>query len=449
MKNIGFKRIFVLTVVLFLMIATPACSQSVIYTHLGSNSEYSKIRHYRNDVDIRYEFFTLNPYGARAFYYVDRSSGLVFSFTLPLYYDIADFEIYNDNVYFCGSNNTDPYWGYFNIDSVFFYSGDVHFAMINLPVNNNGAAYIDVPLNLDVFEESGKIHVVMVGSGYENYTYCGYIAEAWQASLGWSFQYTMDTSHTVLYKDVAVTDSYVVVLGGTYTSISYPAIGSLKHRILYYDRPTGSATQSIFEYAAGTFPATSVNVPARVTDNSIFSPIPTGMHIIHTKSDGFATVCTDSDYDCVISFYQDPVYDPYERVEFSDGPVYIAEIAFNPIANSLGLLNSVSGVYRKVPLTPSIEKSWTEDYLWTSIDRVNGNNDFILSGSVWNPNLAVQWLFDPFNTNECVQNTELDVFELDTKQEELNLLQAIRPSNITCDDYHVTIDKTNIIVECE
>ena len=437
-------RLFFLISILWTI---PSAGQNTIYNHPASNSETSLIRYYKGSVDIRVEQWTIDPSGnaARSCNYVNRATGDVYTFYFPSHYGIGDFEILGGNVYFCGENGTFAYWGYFNIDSVFFLGGNVHYSKLPYSPYPYTQDYISGLGRLDVFEKSGHIHVVMLGHGYSSEGEGKVVAEAWQSSSGWKFWYSIEDDCIVTYRDIAVTDNYVVIVGHTCPNGTSP----LKHWLLHYNRPTAAtADKSIFEIMGGVVPSNPANVPVHTTDNSIFSPQNANMFITKTQSDGFATVCTESGGYCVVSLYSSPTINPYDRVEFSDGNNFMSEIAYNDYVNNLCLIKGWNVLYRIGVSLPYVEKVTTDMYHWISVDNIPGTNHFTLSGSEWDFSMAKQWLFDVNTTNDCIQKEEVNKQKLSNTQIESNLQQPINEYGVNWLQYEAKPIRSNMVIKC-
>ena len=417
---------------------SPSLGQNIIYKHPACNSETSLIRYYKDDVDIRVEQWVLDPSGnpAQSCSYVDRSTGLAYTFYFPSYCIVSDFEILKGNVYFCGGDLPSAYWGYFNIDSVFFFGGDVHY--VSVPTSET--PYVNGLRFLDVFEESGSIHIVMTGNGYTSNGMVSVVAEAWYNTFGWTFWFAIDNSHTLFLRDITLTDDYVVIVG------SYNG----KHTILHYDRPSGANVYySMFSLLGGT-PGSSVNAPLHITDASIFTPynIYTNMLARHTSNNGFITVCNSSSNSYVVSYYSTPVVDPYERFSFTDDISGLLDMAYNEYVNSLCLTKCMNTIYRIRPYAANIEKVNTDLFHWTSIDDIPKSKYFTLSGSTWDLSAAMHWIYDVSNHNNCISIVELPINNILRKQDTINLPQEIINRDFSWRSYHTTIYPSEIEIIC-
>ena len=447
MKNahIIFKPIIRLLFLICNLWAIPSSGQNIIYNHPASNSESSLIRYYKDSVDIRVEQWTIDPSSgntARSCNYVNRATGDVYTFYFPSHYGIGDFEIFDGNVYFCGENGTNAYWGYFNIDSVFFLGGNVHYVLLS----NSATSHIMGLNRLDVFEESGTIHIVMLGVGTTLSNTGSAVAEAWKPSgSGWKFWYSIESDCIVTYRDIAVTDNYVVIVGHSCPNGASP----LKHWLLHYNRPTAATSNlSIFEIMGGSIWGTPAYIPVHLTNDFIFSPQNANMFIAKTQGDGFSTVCTESGGYCVVSMYSNPTVNPYERFKFIDGNSFMSEIAYNSHATTLCLVKGWNVVYNIGTTLPTIEKVTTDMYHWISIDDIPSTNLFTISGAEWDFSMAKQWLFDVNNPNNCISRESVNTYDLPKEQVEGMLQQNISNDFITWSHYSTRIFRSRIVVKC-
>lgn len=436
MKKTKYNSALPLMLFFFLgiMMSIPCEAQNTIYKHPACNSETSLIRYYKKNVDIRVELWVIDPWGnySQSCSYVDRATGNAYTFYFPSYCVISDFEILNGNVYFCGNDLPGAYWGYFNIDSVFFLGGDIYY----VPVPTTSSTHINHLRFLEVFKESGLVHIVMTGAGNTGTGTGNVIAEAWQTTSGWKFQYTIDPESALIYRDITLTDNYIVIVGTYYG----------EHMVLHYDKPSGTnAYLSMFQLLPPP-----ISIPLHITSGSIFIPynIYTGMYVQHTSGDGFATVCNNSATSYVVSYYTNPLTNPYERFSFSDNTSGILEISYNGYSNSLCITKGWYTIYRMMSPVASVESINTNMHHWTSIDDIPKSNHFILSGSSWDLSTAMHWLYDVNNPNDCITIGNIPIQDLQRNQYNINLTQYPNDLIITWRDYPVRIIPSNIFIEC-
>ena len=446
-------QLFQAVLLVVLLCSTRCFGQNVIYNHPASNSELSLIRHYKGDVDIRVEQWVFLDNGkwttARSCNYVDRATHNVFTFYIPSYYEIGDFEILDSILYFCGSTNQKVFWGYFNIDDVFFSSGNIY--CVEFPYSSFGPILNEEIFSLkklEVFKALGSTHIVMLGNGHSPSVVSGeVIAEAWETTSGvWSFWYTMDTENLFTFQDLAITDNYVVV-AGTYTHD--PEL----FMYLHYNRPTGTLAQhSMFEiYGGAPSPSSTPAItPIHYTDNSIFSIYHHYREIFvrKTENDGFATICNNSSTSYVVSFYSTPSANPYIRTTFSDISSWLTEAAYNQYANSLCIVKGTDYLYQLTPSSPYVDKVSTDVFIWNSIDDIPQRPNFTISGSTLDMLMAKQWLYDMGSANDCIRTEELLLSDILRDQREDVILQKIEQNNCQRGNFLPNVVKSELVIEC-
>ena len=245
---------------------------------------------------------------------------------IPTNWDVWDFVVYDGFVYFCGqeSRNYNYYaiFGYFNIQDVFFNNGLIAYYKTDLHA-------IATLQKIDAKRtSSGDIHMVMIGTGYPSKSSpCSMIADAWLDAMGnITFKYTVESSGTYQFNDVALTDNFAVVSAmGLLSGIT----GSI-HNVLYYKEPVlpnNSYFDSWYLYQTPLWQADPSTLLAS-------QPI----QITKMEQDGFATVCLSSfPGKIAVSIFSSPTTPPIKRfiLPYDD---YFQEIVYNPQKLALFIL---------------------------------------------------------------------------------------------------------------
>lgn len=145
-----------------------AMGQNVIFDNPTVKTEYSVIRNYNREVDISYDL----EGGIHCFNYHDLSTLQTYNVQVPYWFDVLDFKIMDDTVYFCGNNDqtSRAKFGWFDIHSVFFGVGTIYYK--SMPITY----HVDYPsidteivhsfARMGVFKISGHTHLYLVGDGY-------------------------------------------------------------------------------------------------------------------------------------------------------------------------------------------------------------------------------------------------------------------------------------------
>lgn len=383
------KRLFPSVIILcFIAINGLFCAesghaQSIIY-NANPHSEYSIIRNYDDHVDITHNIIC----DSVSFNYIDRSSLSVISAYCSGHFNVSDFVIFGDSVFFCGdSAGMCAVYGYFNIHDVFFSGGAINYRriVVNNPIDTNYSRIIHLDKIAAGKALSGETHLLMVGRGYyydvninnhgSHYYYPGVIVDVKiDASGSNQVKYTVDRPYKLLYDDVIVADNYAIV-----SARSTSNTATCSHNFLYYSSPVNLG----YSY----FPSTPIsNIQMWTTSQAVLTlPANDKIHLAKTTTDGFATVCHkyngNGNNPFVISIYNDPLSIPTFRYELPFTDINCQEVVYNPLLSELYILPEMSSVLYGIryPYTMS-EIITAKNIGWTSIDNADNDNYEILSG---------------------------------------------------------------------
>ena len=437
MKN----KLLIIIMLSVLLPFFPCHAQNIIWEHPGCNSETSMIRHYKDRVDIRLERFSYYYNSQRAFHYVDRATNLVFSFYFSP--SVHDYEIKGDYLYFCGAHNGHAFWGYFNIDSVFFMGGKVYYREVPTYLNSDGDQIYSFN-KLEVVDIAGSTHMIMTGGGYSNIVAASVLADAIVSSLPWNLHYIIDTSQTLSFDDVTITDNYAVVVGHT-----TPSSGLSEHYVLSHSLNVAvSPGPSIFSLLPNT-------ISYYCTNSSIFVPFAQYINIVGMENDGFATVCTDisdpGNYRYVVSLYSSPTIDPYLRIGFSDGINGTNELAYSSVTHTLAMVTGVNHINTLTPPYSHIDiinTNMATGLHWFSIDSIPNSTSFTLSGAAWDYSLAKQWVYDMSRPNGCINKGIIEYSAIDRYQYSNAIVLDKKLWSDQPHEYTVEIIKSNMVIIC-
>lgn len=409
-KNHLFQcRLWYFVLPMLLLDSIPVHSQGTI---LSSNqcSEFSIIRNYESNVDITYNVML----DTITFNYVDRNTMTTLSVNIQNQFLVWDFLVFHDSVFFCGESNQTAVFGYFDIQDVFFSSGNINYYTLPTDYNIVSLKRIDVTKAL-----SGATHLLMTGLGYlyfannnvsdkeiidstdddRSFYYLGAVVEAWRpipSVTNTKMRYTLiDTHYTYLYDDVAFTDNYAIITAHT-------ADSTTTHNLFYYKSPI-SPSNGYLDSWISTPPLS--NTPIQKTDLSIIQ-LGSNIKITIMQKDSFATACKNLlDSNITISIYKNPTQQSVKR--FAIPGTYICqEIVYNTLQKALYLLDS--NLYHiRHPFVTSLKLEETSYNRWLSLDNTDHETQVILSG--WDPSMMIvypkmYWLFDINNINSCYNN---------------------------------------------
>lgn len=189
---------------------------------------------------------------------------------LPNYYNISDFEIYNDTVYFCGRADSG------SIVALFGY-----FSLVSFPYSSVYCCHIQSLKELKklaIYNNGNKPHVVFTGTMGKNKSV---LSDAIISSYNsWDFAIAYDTYiDDLIFDDVAVTDDYIV---------SSSRIFNLDSGLIqYFHKPPTYHTMFPYYY---------------ITRSIEYNPI-SQILITACQKDTFATLCNVSPSAFVMSKY--------------------------------------------------------------------------------------------------------------------------------------------------
>ncbi len=425
LKNLHFAFMAVLTA-----LPLGSVAQSAIYSFNYMESEFAIIRSYKDNVDIDFSFY-LSRMG---FNYIDRNSGNVYH--VPFDYPVNDIEILGDTLYFCGSYDYgNAMYGFFKISDVFFNNGDINYCIAHIPFFlDNTYSVIGSLSRLEVKKTlSGEIHMLMVGSGYwydeniwhygSHYYYPGVIMDALIDNSGLSnVVYTMDTTNSIHYDDVALTDDFAVVTATMDNSISQKT-----HNIFYYNHP---ALVNENYFSCYNYPVTNnILVNRRYNNISDFYLYAHIIPVIGMEADSFATAVDGFGMEegdgMVVSIYDAPTNPPVERFVLP-GIMGVKEMAYNKTMQTLYIINS-SYIYA-IPypfVNVYMVRTVDVDYHWFFIDNTFDEHHEILSGTNWT--VKQLWKYDDqISEHECENLEDLEKIDISKIEYTANFEQKIK-----------------------
>lgn len=338
-------------------------------------SSHSIVREFKENIFIVY-----NTDGTDySVSYADLAAGMVLSAQLPAA-DVADFEIYNGTVYFCGTAYGTPVAGWFDIVDLFFYGGQIEFSILT----NTTACTQYNPLTdydqvtalkkIEVMPVSGsRPHLLMVGEAAcsqlpGKVNRC--IVDLYYDGTDWISAVSQAHDNIVYYDDVAVTDNYVPVVAHKH--------GAEAEYVLQFKRPTAGA-DNIFTVTGGfAYPVSANNYISggvwsysQATDEEFL--------IRHIKGDCFATVCHGFYNDnsglhegTVLNLYNS-VFNVANRYFVNDYGTTYSGLRYNHAQNSLYLMpgdnSTCPGSYLEFDL----------DYTYLAVNGVWRHSDISLA----------------------------------------------------------------------
>lgn len=413
-------------------------AQDIIFEHSYEPSEFSTIRNYTENVDIKYEI-RISPGYHKRFSYIDRSNGTVITFNINDYWSVSDFRILNGYVYFCGSDNGVAAFGWFNIDSVFFYNGDVHVMTLPSSIPNSlSPVHNEFIYNLNRMEISiigDVVHLYMLGSGYADNFPAEIIADAWFSSTdGWKIEYTMDYSLKYHYGGITVTKKYIALIGLDKSSET-----QREHFVMsYIKQSTSTAGISMFRQSGGSLPPVSsyiITSTQNHTPYSIYNTMSTYLDIISVGKDSIVTMC--GNYDTLqASLYAMPLHAPLYRIIVPLNHHYnMREMAYDTYRKIIGFIprNSLNRVYEFHIPTHTLQSRSVQNKLWCSIDYNITQMTFSISGANYDYSTEMIWQHTPLSTSNCTEKRHHDIIEIDTDNDIRSELQIINGAQL----YHI------------
>lgn len=410
------------------IVPNTAKGQNVIYDFAPQTSEFSVIRHYKNDIDITYSWYLSDE---NCFCYVDRQNNVYYKADVGLNLKVTDFRIYNNQVFFCGIYGNSSAIGWFDIVGLFFGGDDINIVSmpVNLHIEDSICSGYDVEVRgsrLKVFEKNNALHIVMVGWGQHvagskddvpdvqgrpyAYNYSA-IIDMWTSDyFQWNMRYTMDYEDDVSYDDIAVTKNYVVVT----SHFKNPNHNYLGPQILYYPLPT-SIGQSIFDPISSN---SSINVPGYSTDyNFIHCQYGSPLLIAEMVGDTFATVCDAVIMNIhpatVVTYYKDPVSSPIMRLVYNPNiaEMTYSEVRYNEIDRFLYLFRFHTRILERVgpPFSNAILYKAAETfYCGMSMDVMEKKGAAVVTASSLSA-IKELWRFDAGAPGECMTSVTVSL----------------------------------------
>ena len=424
------SRLFLPFAIALFLSPNVSVGQSIIYSLSPQQSEFSIVRHYKEEIDITYSWYLSD---VNCFCYIDRLNNVYYKADVDLNLKDYDCRIYNDYVYFCGLYGSTSAIGWFKISGLFFQGSGLN--IVSMPINISTYPYAsgnDISITgrrLKVFEKNGDLHLVMVGSGehivYDekaidtadriSYNTYSAIIDIWTNNYSqWDMRYTMDYSDLMSYDDIAVTENYVVVTA----HFTNPYNNYLSPHVLYYPLPTISG-QSIFGlftlpgpiYASGYF----------TEYDFIHCQAGTPLLISEIGGDKFVTACDavilNSYPSTVVTYYQDPISWPTARYLYDpQTPGIYSEIRYNLQNDFLYLfrrsdyIERIGAPFYFANIYKVVNNLF---YSGQSMDVLDRGGSVILSSTNMS-GIKTLWKFDESNPNACVTETDVPV---ETKNE--------------------------------
>jgi hypothetical protein len=412
-KNTFFRRLLV-----FLMLACPMSvySQSEIFES-DQRSEYSIIRNYKPGVDITFSDY----YGTEIrFSYVDRNTMTTLSLDVGYCFHVADFVVFDDSVFFCGTGRNGAACGYFDINDVFFNNGPIFYFDLYVPTLYDPDANLLFGMGkIDVMRTSeGETHLLMTGTGY-NYDpymvvadpsqyYPSTIVDFWNAPAdGHQFTYTVDCDYVYFYDDVAITEKYGVI-----SARSTNKVGARTHNVFFYKNPTSSGDSFLKSWTVG---GNTSNTPF-LTADAISLEVSNLGYVRVTKMEGgdFATVCQNYRNDnLTVSMYNDPYNSPYARFELPYD-YFLTDLVYNTSSKTLFCLAGYSHLLQIMYPYTYCKDEKRSPCRWLSLDNADSDSGEILSGfELYNGYAMKYWYHDPGNQSpSCFEYDDRENIEL-------------------------------------
>lgn len=433
-----------------------ALCQTTIYENTNNISEHPTIKNYKPDIDIKYEVWPI-----RRFDYVDRGTNALYTVEVSHLF-ITDFEIYKGYVYFCGSgafsskvDNFGAAFGYFNIDSVFFHNGVVHYCIFsNLNTSFNPQWISGEKLNdftsTDIAVDRDALpHLIMTGQlSDENWSESvSFVADTWQTGGTWSFQYTADYSQTMTFCDVACTNETVIVAG-------IQKINTGNEEIFYIPfRQRLGADSSIFEIPVSNLPGSTIGFQKYFTSHLVVHP-QINLKVCDLYDDGFAIVCLDTSINggsYVASVYSSSNTNPIYRFVFGHSTDEPFGWVYNKKMRALCLVGWGAERYIYTIQDPYSSYDIVSTDIttaWLNVDEIHDTKQFVFPGSRTFREENI-WVYDLTATeSECVRVTREHTTALDKRQRVVYLEQQVNTATVEFNDEQVKIQSVPIETIC-
>ena len=426
-------------------------AQDIIFEHSYEPSEFSTIRNYTENVDIKYEI-RISPGYHKRFSYIDRSSGTVMTFNIDDYWSVSDFRIMDGYVYFCGKDNGVAAFGWFNIDSVFFYNGNVHVMTLPSVVPYAQQQFNDVTITifdrLALARIGGIVHLYMIGQAYSDNYSGDVIADAWlYPPSGWILEYSVEYENLLDYQDLTTTNSDLVVVGTlSLSNIHYEQF------IQYYTKQTSAdANKSIFGIV---MTPSYTNTNLHIVPYTIYEQ-KTRTTIVHTNGTSFVTIGEDTYTDegiIVVSRFNTPTTPPIDRFIFKNiDRNSLREATMDRKNGVLGLVmrGSAGYIYEIDYVTGMVFRIGIEHMLWNSITRNEKSSQFIISGSKIDFSSEMIWQRTPLINNNCIYKNNVFPSQISPEMYSRNNRKYIERTNTIHNIYPVKVNNSPLEIICE
>ena len=212
-----------LMVPLFLMVCLEGVAQnSLILKTQDLPRKNSLIRTWNTDYSIGY-----SDYGGGQGYFFLENIANRYMYVAPLRGDVMvnDFCVYNDSVYFCGTNTSTNVGvvGHFDINSVFYGTGWIDYGEISYLTMSTSKVLRFT--RMDVFEYAGHVHWAMVGElEIPGHPITTTLCDVYNIGIGgWivNLYDGMTSLGDMVYTDIAATDEWVVATSKKRSSNEY------------------------------------------------------------------------------------------------------------------------------------------------------------------------------------------------------------------------------------
>lgn len=149
-------------------------------------------------------------------YYINPGNTALQKVQLPNGVELKDMECIGDTMYFGGANTATKQGlvGFFNVQDLFFNSGQIHFCEI-LPLWGIQGCHLPMIKKIDCYEYGTGIHIAFIGKMQLTEDTIGTIGEAIYDNIAntWDVSYFYNKEQRINYTDVTTTQNYVVAVG--------------------------------------------------------------------------------------------------------------------------------------------------------------------------------------------------------------------------------------------
>lgn len=418
MKRIATNLFSLICAVFCLFSATgnPASAQDILYEIPGLTPDNAIVRHWNSDFDVIYSsnanrvHFTVVDYAGSTAYDI---STAVFA---PI--KINDFEISDDNVYFCGTATVGaavPIFGYFRIPDVIAGSVPINVYLLGAPCSStftqNTTESITDLLKIEVQQCPDGFHAYMIGRAYWTNAIApprcivDFRHTNGVATCGFAQQH----SGLFVYDDIAVTHNEVIAVGHKN--------GGGNLYLTNFGRPA-LAAQDVFSLSSGQYFGNAIGCTGTTMLDSAYL-------IEHLHDDLIAVVGFTGDattsYETNLSIYNgslnwvDQVIIPQGQPKY---PLSLKELKYNKQKELLYLLqdmeypfaNTVNSVACAFQLSPmgNILNAWASYELgveYYSLDQGYPDKHAIAVGQ--NPDMRLWSIRSAFMSTPCVAGDPL------------------------------------------